>query len=72
MEKVYCSNCMYYLPSLPFTKGACNHPNNRGEEIVLVKGSYKYAPVYGYRHKKHPSKLNRNNNCTYYKYIGWI
>lgn len=63
-RKVYCEDCRFYEGL-----GACNHKNcvKRGEANSIDKGGYviQYGDCY---------KINKNNNCTYYKdvFSGWF
>ena len=63
MNKVYCINCIYYMPSL-LCRSKCMEPHN------LIK---KDTPL-GIKKKCRASYkvLNKNNDCKYYKKISFI
>ena len=66
MDKVYCRKCCYFLDDDASDLNWCNHPNNI--EIVLNQGeSYLSPATYKDQNIKHPSEINKHNNCSWFE-----
>ena len=60
MKKVYCEDCRYYLC---FRKELCQHENNKEVSDCYVRQVVRY--------KNTPMEINRDNDCPWFKKIGW-
>lgn len=56
MERVYCSNCFYYVMRYD-GKERCDAPSNKKDTYYMKDDARKAVPSY----------TNRDNSCTYYK-----
>lgn len=62
--RVYCKDCRYLEQN--DTRFRCLHPNNLTTEKIK-SGDWYSGPDYSKVSKKHPSEINKHNDCEWFK-----
>ena len=73
-NKVYCTQCRYYLSrGGVYNYDYCCAPQNFKPVITPAKSNYKeyQSEIVNVLSKEIPEKLNKNNDCKYYSKHSW-